>query len=180
VSTAVIGGIVGIVILIIIVVVLKSKKKPEEIQKESKEQPKTQQEKPKKQEPKKEKKLPDVFVILTKNISELQSEIDKNIQAGMDEYGMDRDTMIMMIQELEGQFSENKEPIYNLMAQKNWVEMERHIHTLKGSSLNLRFDILAKPISYIDDLLKKEQDLDNIKDYVDVVYANYEKIFKAL
>jgi HPt (histidine-containing phosphotransfer) domain-containing protein len=179
-STAVIGGVVGIVVLIVIILILKNKKKPEEIKETKKEEKPKEQKQEVKKEKKEEKKLPDIFMQLTKDINELQTEIEKNIEAGMNEYSMDRDSMVMMVKELESQIAENKDSIYNLMAQKNWEEMEKHIHTLKGSSLNLRFDILAKPIAYIDDLLKKQQDLDNIKEYVDTIYANYEKIFKAL
>jgi len=184
-STAVIGGVVGIVVLIVVILLLKNKKKPEEVKEVKKEQPKKENKQTKaKEQPKKEekpaKKLPNIFIPLTKNINELQPEIDKSIQAGMDEYGMDRDTMVEMIKELKGQFAENKEPIYNLMAQKNWEEMEKHIHTLKGSSLNLRFDILGKPIEYIDDMLKEEKELENLKDYIDEIYNNYEKVFSAL
>ena len=185
-STAVIGGVVGLVVVIVLILVLKNKKKPEETQKtETKKEPVKQENKPKQEakpkEVKKESiKLPDVFIPLTKEISELKAEIENNLKSGMDEYGMDRDTMVEMIKELKGQFAENKDPIYNLMAQKNWEEMETHIHTLKGSSLNLRFDILGKPIEYIDDMLKEEKELENLKYYVDVIYNNYEKVFSAL
>jgi len=186
-STALIGGIAVIVVAAIAIVLLK-KKKPEETTTQTtpstqkpKTQPQTQQPKPEKKEPKKEEvKLPDVFTPLTKDTNSMMDEVEKNIETAMQEYQLQRDMIVEMLREFEDQLESNRNTINDLISQKNWEELEHVMHSLKGSSLNLKLDILGKPIQYIDDLLKEEKDLDNIQVYIDVVYKASRTIFSNL
>ena len=184
-STALIGGIAIIVVAAIAIVLLK-KKKPEEITTEQTTTPTKPKTKPepkpeKKEEPKKEEvKLPDVFTPLTKDTNSIMEEVEKNIETAMQEYQLQRDMIVEMLREFEDQLESNRNNINDLISQKNWEELEHVMHSLKGSSLNLKLDILGKPIQYIDDLLKEEKDLDNIQIYIDVVYKASRTIFSNL
>ena len=133
-----------------------------------------------KSESKKEIKLPEIFTPLTKSNSEIMNEVEKNIKTAIEEYQIQREMIIEMLKEFEEQLKSNKNEIDNLINKKEWEELEHIIHSLKGSSLNLKLDILGKPIQYIDDLLKQQKDVDNIKTYIDFVYKSSEKIFSKL
>jgi len=195
--------IIGIIVIIAIVALILLKKNKQEISTPKETQPsepketkqptpeiKIEESKPEikldfnnlkpKSESKKETKLPEIFTPLTKSDSEIMNEVEKNIETATKEYQIQRDMIIEMLREFEEQLKSNKNEIDNLIEQKKWEDLERIIHSLKGSSLNLKLDILGKPIQYIDDLLKQEKDVDNIKTYVDFVYKSSEKIFSKL
>jgi len=124
-----------------------------------------------------EEKLPKELQILELPPQELLEKTKIDIQKAMKEYEMDKETIIEMFKEFEEQMNKQKTIIYELLSEKKWDELEREMHSLKGAALNLKFETLGLSIKYIDDLLKKHEDLDNIKKYIDLLYSGKEKIF---
>ena len=140
----------------------------------------------------KKQKISETSFKLPKELEQLENkdflleETKKNIETAMNEYDMDKETIIEMYKELEEQFNNQKKNIYDYLDNKNWELLEREIHSLKGATLNLKFIALGNPIKYIDDLLKSlegEKSIEEekyIKKYIDLVYLANDYIFKNI
>jgi HPt (histidine-containing phosphotransfer) domain-containing protein len=78
-------------------------------------------------------------------------------------------------QDLLQQIRDEKDVIYRNLALKNYEELHKSYHKLKGAALNLRLSTIALILKNLDELSKKEEDVEILEEFTNKLYELLEK-----
>jgi HPt (histidine-containing phosphotransfer) domain-containing protein len=96
--------------------------------------------------------------------------IKKELNLASEELGIDKHMANELFKDLLNQIKEKKEELYKAIKEKNYEEIHKIAHFLKGACLNLRLSNLAFIFKTIDEESKNKTEIDKIKNLTDKLY----------
>ena len=114
--------------------------------------------------------------ILSLNNEEAKELILEDLQKAANDFEMDIDNIKELYNDLINQIETNKNAFYNAIEQKDYEEMHKISHSLKGASLNLRISNLALILKTIDEKSKEEISFEKLELLVNNFYTFVDKV----
>ncbi len=107
---------------------------------------------------------------------EAQKQLQSELETAAKELDIDYDTLYDFKEELFDMLNNEKQNLFKAIENKNYDEIHKIAHKLKGAALNLRLSNLALILKKIDELSKNKRDLHKIE-YLSKKFYNFlEKI----
>jgi len=123
-----------------------------------------------------EDEFEEIEKILALNTQEAKNLILKDLQQAANDFEMDIDSIKELYNDLINQIETNKENFYNAIKAKDYEEMHKIAHSLKGASLNLRLSNIALILKTIDEKSKEHIPFDKLEFLVNNFYTFIDKI----
>ena len=114
--------------------------------------------------------------ILSLNNEEAKELILEDLQKAANDFEMDIDSIKELYNDLINQIETNKNAFYNAIEQKDYEEMHKISHSLKGASLNLRVSNLALILKTIDEKSKEKISFEKLELLVNNFYTFVDKV----
>ena len=109
------------------------------------------------------------------NNKEFENLIHKELQKASEELGIEYEQLIEFYNQLIEQIKEEKEYIHQYISQKNYENLHKSYHKLKGAALNLRLSHLASILKKLDELSKSKEDIEIIANITNDFYKIIEQ-----
>ena len=123
-----------------------------------------------------ESSLDEINEILSLNKEEANKLIAQELQKASQDLGIDYKTIHDLYLDLLKQIKEEKENLYNAIEKKDYENIHKIAHKLKGAALNLRLSKLAHILKYIDEESKAKKPIEEIRFLVDKFYNFVSKL----
>ncbi len=107
---------------------------------------------------------------------EAYKEIEKELNQASKDLDIDLQTLNELKNELFEMFKTEKENFFNAIEKKDYEEIHKIAHKLKGAALNLRLTNIAMILKKIDEISKQKSDIHKIKYLVEKFYEFLKKI----
>jgi len=107
--------------------------------------------------------LAEINEILKLNKDEFNKAIKSELEKASNELGIDYNTLIELYNQLLEQIKEEKNYIYGFIENKDYDNLHKSYHKLKGAALNLRLSKIALVLKTLDELSKKHDLIEKIK-----------------
>jgi HPt (histidine-containing phosphotransfer) domain-containing protein len=107
---------------------------------------------------------------------EAQKELEEELKTAAKELSIDYDTIYDLKEELFEMLKNEKKSLLKAIHDKNYDEIHKIAHKLKGAALNLRLSNLALILKKIDELSKNKKDIHKIEYLTKKFYDFLEKI----
>jgi HPt (histidine-containing phosphotransfer) domain-containing protein len=122
----------------------------------------------------------DEFSEIEEMLNQSAEEGKKNLQNELEnaarELSIDIDTIYELKDELFDMFIKEKEALQKAIKNKNYDEIHKIAHKLKGAALNLRLSNLAMILKKIDEISKQKKDIHKIEYLTDKFYKYLDKV----
>jgi len=113
--------------------------------------------------------LEEVIEIL-KNKKEFGNSVDTELKKASEELGIDYNELKNWYGQLIEQIIEEKNSIYKFLKEKDYNNLHKSYHKLKGAALNLRLSKIAIILKKLDELSKNRENIEKIKQITDDFY----------
>jgi len=113
--------------------------------------------------------LEEVIEIL-KNKKEFGNSVDTELKKASEELGIDYNELKNWYEQLIEQIIEEKNSIYKFLKEKDYNNLHKSYHKLKGAALNLRLSKIAIILKKLDELSKNRENIEKIKQITDDFY----------
>ena len=123
-----------------------------------------------------EDEFEEIEKILALNNQEAKTLILEDLQQAANDFEMDIDSIKELYSDLINQIETNKENFYNAIKTKDYEQMHKISHSLKGASLNLRLSNIALILKTIDEKSKEHISFDKLEFLVNNFYTFVDKI----
>ena len=107
---------------------------------------------------------------------EAQEELQKELQTASEELGIDIETITELKDELFEMLRAEKKNLFKAIKEKDYENIHKIAHKLKGAALNLRLTNLSLILKKIDELSKNKTDIHKIEYFADKFYKFLDKI----
>ena len=114
--------------------------------------------------------LEEIRNILNMNKEEFGKTITSELQKASQELGIDYKDLMNWYEELIQQIKDEKSNIYNNINEKNYNNLHKSYHKLKGAALNLRISKIAIILKKLDELSKNKENIEKIRKITDDFY----------
>ncbi|QCI28768.1 Hpt domain-containing protein [Caminibacter pacificus] len=123
-----------------------------------------------------EDELSEVQEILNLPKEEAKKLIEEEVKQAAKELGIDENMTKELLVDLYKQIENEKENFQKALNEKNYEELHKVAHKLKGAALNLRLSKLAYILKVIDEKSKQKAAIDTLKELVNKFYEFFDKI----
>jgi len=117
-----------------------------------------------------EDELNEIIELLNMNQKEITELFMKDLEKASKDLGIDLETLKELSKELIKQIEDNYNKFQKALNNKDYDQLHKISHSLKGASLNLRLSNLALILKTIDEKSKANEDIALLKDLVDKFY----------
>ncbi len=114
--------------------------------------------------------------ILSLNEKEAKKLILEDLEKASNDFEMDLESIKELYNDLINQIETSKDAFYNAIKTKDYEEMHKISHSLKGASLNLRISNMAIILKTIDEKSKEKISFDKLEFLVNNFYAFVKKV----
>ncbi len=114
--------------------------------------------------------------ILSLNEKEAKKLILEDLEKASNDFEMDLESIKELYNDLINQIETSKDAFYNAIKAKDYEEMHKIAHSLKGASLNLRISNMAIILKTIDEKSKEKISFDKLEFLVNNFYAFVKKV----
>jgi ribosomal protein L29 len=123
-----------------------------------------------------EDEFSEIDTLLNLPPKEASKQIEEELKKAAEDLSIDIDTIYELKDELFEMFKTEKEKLLKTIEDKNYDEIHKTAHKLKGAALNLRLSNIAMILKKIDEISKSKKDIHKIKYLTDKFYDFIEKI----
>jgi HPt (histidine-containing phosphotransfer) domain-containing protein len=108
-------------------------------------------------------------------IDEFNKKVEEELKKAAQELGIDEKMTFELYKDLLQQIKDEKDVIYRNLNLKNYEELHKSYHKLKGAALNLRLSTIALILKNLDELSKKEEDIKTLEEFTNKLYEFLER-----
>ena len=118
----------------------------------------------------------EIDAMLELNEKEVKEKLEEELKKAAQELNIDKETINELFDELLNQIKESKEEFFKAVQDKDYDQLHKIAHSLKGASLNLRLANLGLILKYIDEKSKEKTPIEQIEMLVNKFYNFVDKI----
>ena len=123
-----------------------------------------------------EDEFSEIEKMLTQSKEEASKNLEKELEIAAKELDIDIDTIYDLKNELFEMLKQEKSNFFKALKTKNYIELHKIAHKLKGAALNLRLSNLAYILKQIDEFSKAKKDLHKIEYLINKFYEYLDKL----
>ncbi len=123
-----------------------------------------------------EDEFSEIEKMLNQSKEEASKNLEKELETAAKELEIDIDTIYDLKNELFEMLKQEKSNFFKALKTKNYIQLHKIAHKLKGAALNLRLSNLAYILKQIDEFSKSKKDLHKIEYLINKFYEYLDKL----